>query len=315
MTPEGHARPAFKTISLAITVIAGTILLFVVLVRTFGVNGTASSPATGVPDDSNGDILATVLSNDGGYDVATKSPTDSSSAVLASGNRDEYSAAWSPDRRQIAFVSDQADARNTDIYVMDADGSNVRRITTNPAIDSEPAWSPDGSSIAFSRNESDGHSDIFVVSLADGAETRLTKNDVVDGSPSWHPDGTTIAFFRNEGGNADIYTIRLDDLTEARLTTGDGAESAPDWSPDGWRIVYMLDENQDGFSDIFIMNADGSDPAPVASGASDERYPTWSADGHIAYVEIDASGTPWIEIVEPGGGSPTKVGSGLMIDW
>ena len=105
---------------------------------------------------------------------------------------------------QIAFVSDRD--RNEEIYVMNADGSNLRNLTRNPAIDSFPAWSPDGRRIAF-LSRRDGNDEIYVMD-AKGRNTRnLTKNPSVDQLPSWSPSGEHIAFSTDRDGNLEIYVM------------------------------------------------------------------------------------------------------------
>ena len=97
--------------------------------------------------------------------------------------------AWSPDGREIAFANRHG--RQRDIYVMNTDGDQVRRLTNNPAEDNAPAWSPDGRKIAFYSNRDEFHG-IFVMD-ADGANIRrLTTGP--HHYPTWSPDGTRIAF-------------------------------------------------------------------------------------------------------------------------
>lgn len=107
--------------------------------------------------------------------------------------------AWSPDGRRIAFEAAEP-ARKSDVYVMNADGSELQRLTRNPAGDVDPAWSPDGQKIAFAgyRNHGD-QVDIFVMN-ADGTDQRsLTHSAVHESAPTWSPDGQKIAFTRTRG--------------------------------------------------------------------------------------------------------------------
>ncbi|MGH3033312.1 MAG: TolB family protein [Gaiellaceae bacterium] len=91
---------------------------------------------------------------------------------------------WSPDGARIAFESIRDG--NRDIYVMDADGSEITRLTEHPADDSEPAWSPDGTRIAFVSSR-DGNAEIYVMNANGRAETRLTTSPEADTSPDWRP--------------------------------------------------------------------------------------------------------------------------------
>ena len=92
---------------------------------------------------------------------------------------------------QIAFTSFRDG--NREIYVMDADGSNLRNLTRNPALDYAPAWSPDGGQIAFT-SDRDGNWEIYVMDAKGRNLRNLTKNASTDDAPSWSPNGEHIAF-------------------------------------------------------------------------------------------------------------------------
>ena len=95
-------------------------------------------------------------------------------------------------RTKIAFAS-TLDGRNLDIYVMDGDGKNQRRLTVNPSVDRYPAWSPDGKKIAFVSNRKGGHQQIWVID-ADGKNPIRLTDGFVDIFPAWSPDGTKILY-------------------------------------------------------------------------------------------------------------------------
>ena len=129
---------------------------------------------------------------------------------------------------KIAFVSDRDG--NDEIYVMDADGSNLTRLTNNPAIDDSPAWSPDGTKIAFVSYR-DGNEEIYIVDADGSSQTRLTDNSASDCFPSWSPDGTKIAFSSDRDGNDEIYVVDADGSSQTRLTDNSADDDQPEWSP------------------------------------------------------------------------------------
>ena len=120
---------------------------------------------------------------------------------------------------QIAFVS-QRDG-NAEIYVMDADGGNLRNLTNHPGGDWSPSWSPDGKRIAFV-SQRDGNAEIYVMDADGGNPQNLTNNPGRDSSPSWSPDGKRIAFHSDRDNdrdhNIEIYVMDADGQNEQRLT-------------------------------------------------------------------------------------------------
>ncbi|MEP0764318.1 MAG: PD40 domain-containing protein, partial [Chloroflexota bacterium] len=148
--------------------------------------------------------------------------------------------------KELAFVTDRDG--NYDLYLVNSDGSNLRRLTSNPGDDIEFAWSPDGNQIAFSckRMNVEYVFDICVMD-ADGTNLRALTADSMRGGrfPTWSPDGSQIAFmsFSDLQSNWDIYVIRVDGSNLRRLTDETGEKTAEDgspvWSPDGGWIAFV----------------------------------------------------------------------------
>ena len=194
---------------------------------------------------------------------------------------DNWSLAWSPDGRRIAFVSDRDG--NLEIYAASADGSDLTRLTHNDMVDREPALSPDGGRVAFV-SDRDGNLEIYAVN-ADGSEmARLTNNDADDWQPVWSPDGRRIAFVSERDGNLEIYAVNVDGSDLTRLSNNPSGDWSPAWSPDGRRIVYVsareiVPRYAPAHTEIYAMNADGSEITRLTNSDRVAREPAWSPDG------------------------------------
>lgn len=112
--------------------------------------------------------------------------------------------AFSPDGKRIAFGSSHAS--NYDIYVTDADGNNLRRLTRSAGLDMRPVWSPDGGRIALTSNR-DGHYQVYVMS-ADGENVRrVSRRGERDDHAAWHPDGRRLAVVSEHAGKFDLFLV------------------------------------------------------------------------------------------------------------
>src|SRR5436309_353083 len=130
---------------------------------------------------------------------------------------------------QIAFASDRL--AQFDIYVMNANGTGIQRLTDDLAFDFWPSWSPDGSRIAFTsdRDSQTGsvNLEIYVMNADGSGVVRLTTLGAPSELPAWSPDGSRIAF----DSDAEIYVMRADGTGLARVTGTDAANYIPRWRP------------------------------------------------------------------------------------
>src|SRR6266581_8295582 len=192
---------------------------------------------------------------------------------------------------QIAFESDRDG--NAEIYLMNADGRGVVRLSNNPSYDAEPAWSPDGTKIAFESNR-DGNFEIYTMNADGTGVVRLTNNPSDDGEPAWSPDGTKIAFASNRDGNSEIYTMNADGTNQIRLTNNAATDDWPAWSPDGTKLAFVSD--RDGNYEIYVMNADGTNATRLTSNSTEDSSPAWSPGGTRIAFSCDPDGTASLEI-------------------
>lgn len=207
---------------------------------------------------------------------------------------------------QIAFQSTRDG--NRELYVMQADGTNVRRLTNHPADDITPAWSPDGSQIAFSSNRT-GNFEIYLMN-GDGSNVRqLTDDPERDYSPSFSADGHSLAFHSYRSGTAQIYTLNIPGSTQTvaitkprQLTLNPAEKMNPSWSHAQNKIAYEFLRIQR--YELYVMNQDGTERAYLGV---DGWSPAWAPDGtRLAFVS-DVDGTHEVYTVNAGGGNIRRV--------
>ena len=187
----------------------------------------------------------------------------------------------SPDGGTIAFASKRAGS--FDIYVMRADGSAPRRLTSTQADDGHPSWSPDGDRLAFGR----GEVDFYVIGADGGDARRITADPAPDSQPAWSPDGRWIAFVRRTPGSGvrELWLVRPDGTGARRLTSLSAASYSPAWAPNARRIAFSSDR-EGGQADIYTIGVDGRELRRVTETPDDSFEPAWSPDGStIAYSE------------------------------
>jgi len=196
------------------------------------------------------------LTNTPGYDAEGAYSPDGTQIVFAS-NRRAYLDDISVEERAI-FEHDKS--YMMDIYLMDADGRNVRRITDAPGYDGGPFFSADGAQITWRRFSADGsRAEIYTMDLATGTERQITRLGVMSWAPYFHPSGDYLIFASNREGfaNFELFIVDADGVREpVRVTETDGFDGLPVFSPDGKGLSWTSNRTTDRQSQIFIADWD-----------------------------------------------------------
>jgi TolB protein len=163
-------------------------------------------------------------------------------------------------KTRIAFVSDRDTTKEKpakELYIVDYDGFNPRRVTVNGSLNLLPTWRPDGKAIAYVSYRQ-GSPRLFLAKIFEGQNVPNLSGEKGDGqafSPSFSPDGKSIAFASNRSGSTDIYVAGADGASPRRLTTTQANDTAPCFSPTGQEIAFTSDRT--GTPQLWQMDVDG----------------------------------------------------------
>jgi len=200
---------------------------------------------------------------------------------------DEYPQ-WSPDGSRIAYTANPEG--HYDLFVMNADGSQVTRITSSPKDEIEHAWFPDGKSLAFTIEERKGirrRFSLWSVELETGKiERMLSDFPGYTALPNFSPSDPLMGFTGKKAIGWDVFMHDFRTGGTQALTQG-GKACRPHFSPDGGKVAYVS-AKADGKGDIWIMNPDGSEKQRLTErDETSDYFPSWSPDGK--YIVFSSS--------------------------
>lgn len=204
-------------------------------------------------------------------DVYSMQVGDEEPTQITFGTRTDE-AVWSPDGNAIAYVAYQND--NSEIFTMNADGTNVTQLTDNDESEFQITWAPDGRRIAFVSNR-DGNREVYVMNTDGTDQVNLTNYPGWDEQPTWSPDSSRLAFVSDrDAADWEIYTISVDGSDLSRLTQSETINKLPAWSPDGTKIAFARSE-VNGCERIFVINPDGTYETAVSEAICDLGQVEW----------------------------------------
>lgn len=250
--------------------------------------------------------------------IFTMNADGSDKINLTNDSNFSFSPQWSPDGTKIVFT--RGSGENTGTYVMNADGSNLLRVTER--IYPEFDWSPDGTKFVY-----EWEFEIYTVNV-DGTNTvRITTNNLYEGMPEFSPDGSKIVYLcsrPNEGGQPpltdDICLINTDGTNEINLTHSPASDSSPAFSPDGTKIAYTSNVGIPGGSspsEIVVINSNGTNKTVLTNNNVGDGQPAWSPDGtKIVFAsELDGFGYSEIYVMDSDGNNRTRLTNNQVDDF
>lgn len=185
------------------------------------------------------------------------------------------SPSFAPDGRRIAFGK-SVGGGNTEIFVVNRDGSDLRRLTHQPPIDTNPAWSPSGREIAFTSGRG-GSPQIYTMDAEGANLRRISREGGYNDGAAWSPDGTRLVYATRRSGQFAVAVTDLVTLETRLLVSGVGNHESPSFSPDGKKIVFASKKQYGsrGETQIYVMDADGSNLRQITSSGNNSA-PSWS---------------------------------------
>ena len=291
----------------------------------------AAGSADAIFPGDNGEIAFSKENfRNGTPDIFTVGPDGTGQDRLTSGS--DYSPSYSADGQKVVFVGlsgETEQAFGQDIFVMDADGSNMQQLTNTRAYESSPSFFPDGETIAFARYSNRNGSDVFKINLDGTGLTKLTNDAMLfKDSVAVSPDGEKIAYSRYNR-SSDIFLMNADGSEPTNLTkTGRVDEFEADWSPSADRLAFTsyrfsgmmgvaaraADALEEGASapdalareaigskesvaeptedvEVSVINADGTGRRDLTAGRAFDVSPAFSPDGtRIVFAKMTFDG-------------------------
>lgn len=190
-------------------------------------------------------------------------------------------------RTKIAFTSDRdatKEKRAKELYIMDYDGFNPRRVTVNMSLNILPAWSRDGRALAYVSYRQ-GVPDVFMAWIYDGRSARLNTGGQ-SFAPAFSPDGKRIAYASNRSGNMEIWVANVDGTNPHKITSSPAVDTAPTWSPTGNEIAFTSDRS--ATPQIYVMDSEGLNIRRLTTVGNWNDAPSWNPSREVSEIAYTA---------------------------
>jgi TolB protein len=196
------------------------------------------------------------------------------------------SPAWSPDGRELAYVS--FESQKAVVYAQEVMSGKRRPIANFRGSNSAPAWSPDGSTLAATLSR-EGGSQLFLMDRNGGNVRRLTSSQAIDTEPVFTPDGRGIYFVSDRGGGPQVYRIATGGGNVERITFGGSYNISPAVSPDARTLAFVARQGNIFKLHTLDLSSPGSQPVPLTDTTEDES-PSFSPNGKLIIYATRAGG-------------------------
>jgi TolB protein len=178
--------------------------------------------------------------------------------------------AWSPDGTKLAFMSNRDG--NPEIYIINRDGTGLRRITNHPNADVTPTWSPTGTQIAFTSDRT-GAPQVYIVNIDGTGLDRISQESFCDRA-TWSPAPLNeIAYASRAGGGYEIRIFDFGTRQSHAITDGIGSNESPAFAPNGRHLAFVSDRT--GLPNIYTIARDGTDLRQITK-VGRNKFPNWS---------------------------------------
>ena len=253
-----------------------------------GIKGVFSTQVAYVTADGN--------SNDRFYKLVISDSDGDNERIILESNDPIMSPAWSPDSRQLAYVSFEGNLSS--IFIQTLRTGNRRKISDRIGINGSPAFSPDGRKLVLTLSNTDGNLDIHTLDLTTRKISRLTTNRSIDTEGTWSPDGSEIYFTSDRGGSPQIYKISSVGGVPSRITFEGNYNARPRLSPDGKKLAMV--HLRDGKYQIGIIDIEKRSLLVLSTGSQDES-PSFSPNSDTLIYATRQDGLGFLETVTADG--------------